>query len=53
MEGNLVSTANPHSDNCERGLRLNIHSRMSEHVKFNNEWENSLSNQFERSVSRE
>ena len=53
MEGNLVSTANPHSDNCECRLLLNIHSRMSEHIKFNNEWENSLSNQFERSVSRE
>ena len=53
MEGNLVSTANPHSYNCERRLRLNIHSGMSEHLQFNTEWENSLSNQFERSVSRE
>ena len=53
MQGNLVSIANTHSDNCERRLRLNIHSRMSEHLQFNNEWENSLSNQFERSKRRE
>ena len=52
LEGNLVSTANTHSDNCERRLRLNIHSRMSEHLQFNNECENSKSKQFQGSVSR-
>uniref|UniRef100_A0AC11D1V8 Uncharacterized protein n=1 Tax=Ovis aries TaxID=9940 RepID=A0AC11D1V8_SHEEP len=52
LESNLVSTANTHSDNSERRLRLNIHSRMSEHLQLNNEWEKSQSNQFEGSVSR-
>ena len=52
LEGNLVSTTNPHSDNSERRLRLNIHSRMSEHLQFNNECENSQSKQFEGSMSR-
>ena len=52
LEGNLVSTANTHSDNSECRLRLNVHSRMSEHLQLNNEWEKSQSNQFERSVSR-
>ncbi|XP_060996122.1 zinc finger protein 724-like [Dama dama] len=52
LEGNLVSTANPHSDNSELRLRLNIHSSMSEHLQFNSEWENTQSDHFERSVSR-
>ena len=52
LEGNLVSTANTHSDSCERRLLLNIHSSMSEHVQFNNECENSQSKQFEGSMSR-
>ncbi|XP_042087140.1 zinc finger protein 724-like isoform X5 [Ovis aries] len=52
LEGNLVSTANTHSDNSECRLRLNIHSSMSEHLQFNSEWENSQSNQFEGSMSR-
>ena len=37
LEGNLVSTANTHSENTERRLQLNLHSSMSEHIKFNNE----------------
>ena len=37
LEGNLVSTANTHSENTECRLQLNIHSSMSEHLKFNNE----------------
>jgi len=37
LEGNLVSTANTHSENTERRLQLNLHSSMSEHLKFNNE----------------
>ncbi|XP_013832190.2 PREDICTED: LOW QUALITY PROTEIN: zinc finger protein 331-like [Capra hircus] len=49
LEDNLVSTANTHS---EQRLRLNIHSSVSEHLQFNNECENSQSNQFEGSVSR-
>ena len=52
LGGNLVSTANTHSNNSEHSLRLNIHSSMSEHLQFNSEWENSQSNQFEGSVSR-
>ncbi|XP_043752337.1 zinc finger protein 331-like [Cervus elaphus] len=52
LGGNLVSTANTHSNNSEHRLRLNIHSSMSEHLQFNSEWENSQSNQFEGSVSR-
>ena len=52
LEGNLVSPADTDSDNSERRLRLNIHSSMSEHLQFNNEWANSQSNQFEGSVSR-
>ncbi|XP_027834507.2 zinc finger protein 331-like isoform X2 [Ovis aries] len=52
LKGNLVSTADTHSDNSERRPRLNIHSSMSEHVQFNNEWANSQSNQFEGSMSR-
>ncbi|KAM7232963.1 hypothetical protein CapIbe_015099 [Capra ibex] len=49
LEDNLVSTANTHS---EQWLQLNIHSSVSEHLQFNNECENSQSNQFEGSVSR-
>ena len=49
LEDNLVSTANTHS---EQRLQLNIHSSVSEHLQFNNECENSQSNQFEGSVSR-
>ncbi|XP_043291543.1 zinc finger protein OZF-like [Cervus canadensis] len=52
LEGDLISTANTHSDNSELRLQLNIHSSMSEHLQFNNEWENSQSNQFERSMTR-
>ncbi|XP_027370687.1 zinc finger protein 267-like isoform X1 [Bos indicus x Bos taurus] len=52
LEGNLVSTANTHSDNSEHRLRVNIHSSMSEHLQFNNECENSQSKQFEGSMSR-
>ncbi|ELR44602.1 hypothetical protein M91_12106, partial [Bos mutus] len=52
LEGNLVSTANTHSDNSEHRLPLNIHSSMSEHVQFNNECKNSQSKQFEGSMSR-
>ena len=52
LEGNLISTANPYSDNSEFRLRLNIHSSMSEHLQFNNEWENTQSNQLEGSMSR-
>ena len=52
LEGNLVSTENTHSDNSKLRLRLNIHSSMSEHVQFNNKWENSQSNQFEGSMTR-
>ncbi|XP_040108156.1 zinc finger protein 736-like [Oryx dammah] len=52
LKGNLVSTANTHSANSERRLRLNIHSSMSEYLQFNNEWANSQSNQFEGSMSR-
>ncbi|XP_043756600.1 zinc finger protein 383-like [Cervus elaphus] len=52
LEGDLISTANTHSDNSELRVQLNIHSSMSEHLQFNNEWENSQSNQFERSMIR-
>ncbi|XP_060996608.1 zinc finger protein 736-like [Dama dama] len=52
LEGDLISTANTHSDNSELRLQLNIHSSMSEHLQFNNEWENSQSHQFERSMTR-
>uniref|UniRef100_A0A8C6DWE1 Uncharacterized protein n=1 Tax=Moschus moschiferus TaxID=68415 RepID=A0A8C6DWE1_MOSMO len=52
LEGNLVSTANTHSDNSERRLQINIHSSMSEYLQVNNEWENSQSNKFEGSMSR-
>ncbi|KAM9757655.1 uncharacterized protein ACBT57_010398 isoform 2-T4 [Dama dama] len=52
LKGNLVSTANTHSDSSEHRLQLNIHSIMSEHLQFNNEWENSQSNQFEGSMTR-
>ena len=38
LEGNLIST---HSENTEHRLQLNIYSSMSEHLKFNNEGENS------------
>ncbi|OWK03672.1 hypothetical protein Celaphus_00013965 [Cervus elaphus hippelaphus] len=52
LEGDLVSTANTHSNNSERSLHLNIGSSMSEHLKFKNEGQNSQYTQFEGSVSR-
>ncbi|CAM9959749.1 unnamed protein product [Rangifer tarandus platyrhynchus] len=52
LEGNLVSTANTCSKNSQYRLRLNKHSSMSEHQKFNNQGENSQYNQFEGSMSR-
>uniref|UniRef100_A0A4W2E4Q4 Uncharacterized protein n=1 Tax=Bos indicus x Bos taurus TaxID=30522 RepID=A0A4W2E4Q4_BOBOX len=52
LKGNLVSTANTHSDNSEGRLRLNMHSSMSEYLQFNNERTNSQFNQFEGSLRR-
>ena len=52
LEDNLVSTANTCSKNSQYRLRLNKHSSVSEHQKFNNEGENPQYNEFEGSVSR-
>ena len=52
LKDNLVPTVNTHLENTERMLRPNIHSSKSEHLKFNNEGENSQYNQFEGSMSR-
>ena len=52
LKGNLVSTANTHSDNSEGRLQLNMHSSMSEYLQFNSERTNSQCNQFEGSMRR-